>query len=531
MFYHLEEYEEALRLALESGDLFNLNERSQYVETLISKCVDEYTAKRVKKIDQKEEDVEIDEKMLAVIEKMFARCFADGQYNQAIGVAVEARNLEKLQEAIEKSGQIEDKLSYTFKIVQRVVMSKALRNEILHLLLRIYEKQEGGQFDHSKISQCQFYLDMPKATAILIKKLLESEEDFLIAYQIAFDTADTENQAFLNTLYESISAFNGEAEFNQRLEHVKRILKGDIRDKLTCQFLKKNNYSDMNLLKQIKGQIGEKNSITHGALVWANGIMNAHTTNDVFLRDHINWVAKATNWGRFSATASLGMIHMGNRTEAQSILAPYFGGGGPNGQSSPYSTAGAYFAYGLINANNCTQEVTDFLTGGFRNSGQNEAIQHGICLGLGTAAMATKDEAIYNELKGVLYADSAVAGEGAGIGMGLVMLGSGDQSVIEELLTHAYDSKHEKIIRSIGLALAMLMYGKEDNADTLIEQMVRSKDSIIRYGAMFAIGLAYAGTANNSAVQKLLGYAVSDVSDDVKRAALMNMGFLLFNQP
>jgi TctA family transporter len=44
------------------------------------------------------------------------------------------------------------------------------------------------------------------------------------------------------------------------------------------------------------------------------------------------------------------------------------------------------------------------------------------------------------------------------------------------------------------------MYGKEDHADALIEQMVRSKDSIIRYGAMFTIGCAYAGTSNNSAV-------------------------------
>lgn len=99
------------------------------------------------------------------------------------------------------------------------------------------------------------------------------------------------------------------------------------------------------------------------------------------------------------------------------------------------------------------------------------------------------------------------------------------------MLTHANETQHEKIIRSLSISLALTMYGKEDNADTLIEQMVRSKDSIMRYGAMFAIGCAYAGTTNNTAVQKLLHYAVSDVSDDVKRAALMNIGFLLFRNP
>jgi len=43
----LEEYEEALRLALEAGEKFDLNERSQYVETLLNKCIDKYIEKRV----------------------------------------------------------------------------------------------------------------------------------------------------------------------------------------------------------------------------------------------------------------------------------------------------------------------------------------------------------------------------------------------------------------------------------------------------------------------------------------------------
>lgn len=47
VFYYLEEYEEALRLALQAGSKFDLSERSQYVETLIHKCIDQYIEKRV----------------------------------------------------------------------------------------------------------------------------------------------------------------------------------------------------------------------------------------------------------------------------------------------------------------------------------------------------------------------------------------------------------------------------------------------------------------------------------------------------
>lgn len=111
------------------------------------------------------------------------------------------------------------------------------------------------------------------------------------------------------------------------------------------------------------------------------------------------------------------------------------------------------------------------------------------------------------------------------------MLGSADEKAIEEMSLHAQDSQHEKTIRALAISLALIMYGKEEQADTLIEQMARSKDAIMRYGAMFTIGCAYAGTQNTNAVQKLLKYAVSDVSDDVKRAALTNLGFLFFRKP
>lgn len=54
--------------------------------------------------------------------------------------------------------------------------------------------------------------------------------------------------------------------------------------------------------------------------------MNAVTTNDAFLRDNLSWAALATNWNRFNATATLGMIHMGNKKEAMAVLNPYFTG-------------------------------------------------------------------------------------------------------------------------------------------------------------------------------------------------------------
>lgn len=143
------------------------------------------------------------------------------------------------------------------------------------------------------------------------------------------------------------------------------------------------------------------------------------------------------------SVATLGMIHQGNKSEAENILNPYFTGvANGDQQHSPYSTAGAYYAYGLIHCNQYSPETLQFLMDGFTNSGQREEIQHGVSLGMGLVGMATKEETIYEHLKNTLYnnADSAIIGEASAYGLGLVMLGSADEKAVDEMMTHANDS-------------------------------------------------------------------------------------------
>ena len=100
-----------------------------------------------------------------------------------------------------------------------------------------------------------------------------------------------------------------------------------------------------------------------------------------------------------------------------------------------------------------------------------------------------------------------------------------------QLLVHLHETKHEKIIRALSLAMALASYGVEEGAETLIETLLRDRDEIVRYGAAFAIGLAYVGSGQNNAVKRLLHLAVADVSNDVRRAAVTNLGFVLYREP
>ena len=162
----------------------------------------------------------------------------------------------------------------------------------------------------------------------------------------------------------------------------------------------------------------------------------------------------------------------GQLAQSMNLLSPYLPQDGGNG-SSVYSEGGSLYALGLINANTGTG-VLDYLKNALKEA-QSDVIQHGACLGLGVAGMATDNEDIYNELKNTLFSDSAVAGEAAGLAMGLVMLGTAAPEAIEEMLQYAHETQHEKIIRGLAIGISLIMYGKEEKADALIDQLLDDK--------------------------------------------------------
>ena len=131
-------------------------------------------------------------------------------------------------------------------------------------------------------------------------------------------------------------------------------------------------------------------------------------------------------------------------------------------------------------------------------------------------------------LRSKLFNDSAVAGEACGIAMGLVMLGTGNKDSIEEMLRYARETQHEKIIRGLATGVALIMYSKEDLANSVIDLLLGELEPILRYGGVYTIALAYCGTGNNLAIKKLLHVASTDPNDDVRRVAVLSLGFVLF---
>ena len=542
-----------------------------------------------------------------IVRTLFESCYEVGAYRQVVGIAVEARNMEVLREAILRSsqmekggkgkkiagsdGQTEDLMEYVLDICMNVVQERGLRNEILELILGLLNDIPNP--DYFAIARCVVYLDQHAMASSMLKSLVQKGggPPLAVAYQLSFDLFENGTQEFLQKITEDLPEteektmtdlpqMNGTAvapttphsnqtedaqESDQLLsepqsgadaprtstvvtsrtkpkpesehekvafESIKCILRGTKSIELNLEFLYRSSRTDKAILNKIRDSLEARNSIFHTAVTFANGFMNAGTTIDSFLREDLDWLSKAVNWSKFTATAALGVIHRGNIGQGQKLLDPYLPkapSGAAARSSSAYSQGGSLYALGLVYTNHGTH-VLDYLRQQFKDT-QDEVIQHGGALGLGVAGMATGSEDIYEDLKNVLYQDSAINGDAVGLAMGLVMLGSGNVTAIDEMIIYAHETQHEKIVRGLALGMALIMYARQEAADELINSLLDDADPALRCGGIMTVALAYCGSGSNRAVRKLLHVAVSDVGDDVRRVAVMSLGFVLFRKP
>lgn len=580
VYYHLGSFADSLQYALGASDLFDVNARNEYVETIIAKCIDHYTKLRVEAVENPSSAPTMDMRLEAIVNRMFQRCLDDKQYKQALGLALETRRMDIFAKSIESSDNVNEMLSYAFQVAMSTIENRSFRSTVLRSLISLYRNLEVP--DYVNMSQCFIFLDDPKSVAQLLEGLIQNndEKNCLMAYQIAFDLYESATQQFLSSVLESLrqtapipsathvikaipvaqsssdkenvtalvtsastdapvaepvieersfESLGPDDKYRQEvIQKLTKVLSGEVSIELHLQFLIRSNHTDMLVLKNSKEAI--RASVCHTATVIANGFMHSGTTSDQFLRDNLEWLARATNWAKLSATASLGVIHRGHETDALELMRSYLPPRENNSSgSSGYSEGGGLYALGLIHANHGAA-INDYLLGQLKDA-HNEIVKHGGCLGIGLSAMGTSREDIYEQLKFNMYQDDAVTGEAAGLAMGLVMLGSKNGEALQDMVAYAQVTQHEKILRGLAVGISFVMYGRLEEADPLITSLLQDKDPILRRSAMYTISMAYCGTGSNTAIRKLLHVAVSDVNDDVRRAAVTGLGFLLFRTP
>ena len=148
VYYYLGELGEALTYALGAGSLFDVDEQSEYVETLLSKAIDDYCAGFVARSDQQikqeageaaEPETPIDKRLIELVERMVESSISRCAYQQVMGIALEARRLDMVERVLrlcdtapgegEHETSSSAMLAYVFSLATTTLGSRPLRRK------------------------------------------------------------------------------------------------------------------------------------------------------------------------------------------------------------------------------------------------------------------------------------------------------------------------------------------------------------------------------------------------------------------
>ena len=122
------------------------------------------------RITQQAEEVDVSCHDSSLFSPSSYRCCEHGHSEQAIGVALESRRLDKLEEVIGRSEDTVKAIKYSLGVSQKLVVNRSFRQQVLRLLIRLYEGVPKP--DYVDVCQCLMFLDDDKEVAIILNKLL-----------------------------------------------------------------------------------------------------------------------------------------------------------------------------------------------------------------------------------------------------------------------------------------------------------------------------------------------------------------------
>lgn len=428
--------------------------------------------------------------------------------------------------------------------------------------------------DVATVAKAYLRLDRLDSLAELLSTLVmaESGDGYLKAFQIAFDLVESELQTRLYALQQlCIKKLNAirvkqlhkedagvleddeeidedvdgttAAMYGRRKRHLTlteptakalalvQILTGEDTNGAYLNFLHYYDRPDMLRLTKIKDNIVD-DSMNRSAMLISNALFFFGTTHIDMLKASKDMLRKISEWPRVEAISTLGMLYKYSTANYKNHLKMYLPK--ENGEAASKSAeGGALYALGLMMANRglFNPEVNKYVADIFEGD-KTPFVQHGSAVGLGLLMMGTADKKLCaTMLERLRGTEDATVGEGLAVGLGFLMLGSGDLATCDALLEIAEHSKHQKIVRGAGYAMALMFMKRGDECQKCVERALLATDPQLRAAAAHALALAYAATAEKSAVRQLLQMVATDVSDTVKQAAAQGIGFVLCTAP
>ncbi|KAL0220698.1 hypothetical protein RCL1_000552 [Eukaryota sp. TZLM3-RCL] len=550
--YELNSYDDAVTFALKARDLFDPSEDSLYSQTIVAECVQKWISQCQEAVDSQSsatcDELSINADLLSIVNNSFESAFNHPSdfsiCSNAIGIALDGRSISYLQHVLEVADpSIKGKLLEFTLDMSEHVSNSIFRIQVLRIIadLHITHVAENGTSDISayfSAARCAFILGDSALMSVLLQLSLDNP---LTGFQLCIDLAETATPQFISLLLTEVS------------DPIQRsILSSFPITKNRLKFLHSRCAADMELMRAVRDSFEPRNSQLLSSAFITNAFMHSGTTVDTFLRRNLEWMSGATFYSKFVASAGLGAVHYSHREKGRNVLNKFLPSEVITSKvDDPYALGGGCFGLGLVYSEKGagSAEIVNYLQQTLKQVlalpdqlSFHEPLIHGASLGLGLASWGSGDTILSDSsschvtlelLKSILFTDLTVGCEAASLSLGLLAVGTINQSqeLLELLLTISQDTKKPRVARNAVLAIALMSIGTEDQSNVVIRPLLESTDAVVRYGAVYALGCSYCATSNAQALSTLLSIASTDTNDDVRRASVTMIGLVLVKKP
>ncbi|OIR58835.1 MAG: 26S proteasome regulatory subunit N2, RPN2/PSMD1 [Amphiamblys sp. WSBS2006] len=528
LHFYLTDYDRAVSYALLAGEEFEKQPGSLYKERILL-CLFDKIAKQT---------LSPDERTLVLARKEAERA-GYAHREETAGFVLDSGLYSLLDTLAQRPGEPLEVAEFVLRVFEGHRDIRRRGKEILHTLKQMLRRNlQEGTVERPRIylALLQISLATGGVSEAAEDILLLADEDdkfacFSLCFYLAASTSVGTRRSVIRGLERGIGKMDAEKRKDEVYGKIISIVDGSLSNKHEAEFLEKNIVPDHKYYARAKNALPPRASYSTTAALLSLGVSFFGTKNDTFLRRNIEWLSYATNWTKFNAAATIGQIHARNTEGVRETLAEYLPKGDGTLSVNQYTEGGALYALGLVHARAPSQKTADYLLEILQTTA-SPILKHGCALGLGAAASGSGDWGAIDVLKAVLYGDEPVAGQAAGVAIGLLLAGAEEESgktmaLAEELVTFASETEHEKISTGIHLGVAVLLAGREGDADGLCARLVESKSGVERAGGVLAMAAAYACRYSAEVVQKLTLLVATDEDDTVRRNAATTLGFVL----
>lgn len=500
VYYFMGDYRESAKYALLAGNAFDPIASNEYSSSVASFLISMY-------VEGKNRKETIPPRLEEIVDVVIKTKIVGNELSPAIYLSIETQHLDYLREILTIKPSLVHETLYTIK---EAITSIQYRNELIRLCI----ETAGSELSRYELYELNLLLNNSEAVTDMLIELTntDNEDDELLAYQIAYNLAENALQEFRAKIIDSLP------DGYEKMQDI--LTRRDLLDRY-LHFLFDHNEADLYALVALKENLRTARAIVHSSVVTAYAFMYTGTGDDNFYRNNAAWFNSCKKWAQFTTIAAVGCIHIGHIKSARKILDCFLGDSTPR-----YALGGALFGLGLISANYTWDRSIVAIVLNYLKSNRHYADRHGAALALGLIGLGTHNKEWFDLLH-ISLGDSPELGEASGYAIGLIMLGCGYGDEMMTMLQYAKTTEHDKVVRGLAMCLGFMFYGLGSECETLVQDLIQEKNPILREGAAWVTALAYVGTGSSAALERLLHLSVSDVNPDVRRQAVIGVGFVM----